>query len=90
MSSGGPRVAIFGPSPLLSVTVEARGEAHDDIHLHAAGQGVWVARMAGELGATPVLCGFAAARPAWCFEPLLDALPGELRLVPTASAAART
>jgi len=40
-----PTVAIFGPDPLLSVTIEARGQ-RDEVHVHAAGQGVWVARMA--------------------------------------------
>ena len=47
-----PKVAIFGPSPMLSITVESlTADGGDDIHVHAAGQGVWVARMAAELGA---------------------------------------
>ena len=53
-----PAVAIFSPDPLLSITIEPAGGA-DEIHLHPAGQGVWVARMATELGALPVLCGLA-------------------------------
>jgi 1-phosphofructokinase len=80
-----PRVAIFGPSPVLTVTIESRGGA-DDVHVHAGGQGVWVARMAGELGAHPVLCGFAGGETASLIEPLLDDLPGESRLVHTAAA----
>lgn len=80
-----PRVAIFGPHPLLSIAVERRGDA-DDIHLHPAGQGVWVARTAGELGAEPILCGFIGAEPGVPLEPLLDALPGERRLVTTTGA----
>jgi 1-phosphofructokinase len=75
-------VAVFGPSPLLTVTVEARGEA-DDIHVHAGGQGVWVARMAGELGAWPVLCGMAGGETGATLRPLLEGLPGERRLVET-------
>ena len=48
----GGKVAVFGPNPMLSVTVEAlTSEGGDDIHVHAAGQGVWVARMAAEMGA---------------------------------------
>jgi 1-phosphofructokinase len=78
------RVAIFGPSPLLNITIEERGAGVDDIHLHPAGQGVWVARMAGELGAHPVLCGFVGGEPGALLRPLLDALPGERRLVETA------
>lgn len=76
------RVAIFSPSPLLTVTVEARGDG-DDIHLHAGGQGVWVARMVAELGASPVLCGFAGGETGAVLEPLLDRMPGERRLVST-------
>ncbi|HET7051222.1 MAG TPA: PfkB family carbohydrate kinase [Solirubrobacteraceae bacterium] len=50
-----PRITVFGPDPLLSITIEAGG-AGDEVHVHAAGQGVWVARMAAELGARPILC----------------------------------
>jgi len=78
------RVAIFAPHPLLSVAIEARGGQGDDIHLHAAGQGVWVARMAGELGAEPVICGLIGGETGALLRPLLDQLPGERRLVETA------
>jgi 1-phosphofructokinase len=46
---------IFAPSPILTVTVEpaSRGE---EVHFHAGGQGVWVARMAAGLGAQVTLC----------------------------------
>ncbi|HSD25448.1 MAG TPA: hypothetical protein VLB79_14095, partial [Solirubrobacterales bacterium] len=79
MSAG--RVTIFGPSPMLSVTVEARGEGRDDVHCHPAGQGVWLARMAGELAAWPVLCSLIGGETGVVLEPLLERLPGELRLV---------
>ncbi|HEX8754560.1 MAG TPA: PfkB family carbohydrate kinase, partial [Solirubrobacterales bacterium] len=83
--AGKPRVAVFGPHPLLSVTVEAlTAEGGDDIHVHAAGQGVWVARMAAELGAEPVLCGFAGGETGSVLRSLLGELPIELRLVETA------
>jgi 1-phosphofructokinase len=81
-SSGGGRVAIFGPNPMLSLTIERTGEG-DEIHLHPAGQGTWVARMTGEMGATPVLCGFIGGETGATIRPLLDRLPGELRLVET-------
>ncbi len=77
-----PRVAIFGPNPLLSVTIEARG-GEEDIHIHAAGQGVWVARMAGELGTEPVLCGLAGGETGALLRPLLERMQGERRLVET-------
>ena len=81
-----PRIAVFGPSPLLTVTVEALPADRDDIHLHPGGQGVWVTRTAGELGAEPILCAFIGGETGVVLEPLLEALPGELRLVRTATA----
>jgi 1-phosphofructokinase len=80
-----PRVAIFGPNPMLSVTIESlSAEGGDDIHVHAGGQGVWVARMAAELGAEPVLCGFVGGETGSVLRSLLAELPIELRLVETA------
>jgi 1-phosphofructokinase len=76
-------VAVFAPHPLLSITIEDRGSEGDDIHLHAAGQGVWVARMAGELGAEPVLCGFIGGETGAVLRPLLERLPGQRRLIET-------
>lgn len=46
------RLAVFDPSPALTITVE-RGP---EIHIHAGGQGFWVARMASRLGADVRLC----------------------------------
>jgi 1-phosphofructokinase len=80
---GPPRVVVFGPDPLLSVTIERAGSA-EEVHVHPAGQGVWVARMAGELGTRPILCGFLGGETGDALAPLLDALPGERRLVRTA------
>jgi 1-phosphofructokinase len=72
---------------MLSITLEAMtAEGGDDIHVHPAGQGVWVARMAAELGAEPVLCGFIGGEVGSVLRPLLEELPGELRLVETAEA----
>src|SRR5438132_7787519 len=47
---------VFAPSPLLTVTVEDPG-AGTEVHLHAGGQGVWLARMLVVLGLRVVLCG---------------------------------
>jgi 1-phosphofructokinase len=81
------KVAIFGPNPMLSVTIEAlTAEGGDDIHLHAAGQGVWVARMAAELDAEALLCGFIGGEAGAVLRPLLEQLPIELSLVETAEA----
>jgi 1-phosphofructokinase len=87
MAAAKPRVAIFGPNPMLSITVESlTADGGDDIHVHPAGQGVWVARMAAELGAEPVLCGFCGGESGVALRRLLEQLPIELRLVETAEA----
>jgi 1-phosphofructokinase len=81
------KVAIFGPNPMLSITIEAlTAEGGDDIHLHAAGQGVWVARMAAELGAEALLCGFIGGETGDVLRPLLEQMPIGLSLVETAEA----
>jgi 1-phosphofructokinase len=80
-----PRVAIFSPNPMVSIAIESfSAEGGDDIHVHAAGQGVWVARMAAELGAEPVLCGFIGGEVGTVLRPLLEEMPIDLRLVETA------
>ena len=77
-------MAVFGPHPLLSVAVEPRaGAGGDDIHLHAAGQGVWVSRSLATVGGEPVLCAFTGAEVGSVLAPLLERLPGELRAVQT-------
>jgi 1-phosphofructokinase len=47
---------VFAPDPLLTVTVEA-GPEGDEIHLHAGGQGFWVAQMIANLGVEVSFCG---------------------------------
>lgn len=51
----GGGVAVFAPSPQLTITVE-EVDGEPDIHLHAGGQGVWQARMVASLGVPAVLC----------------------------------
>ncbi len=82
-----PSVTVFSPHPLLGVTIELRGEHQDDVHMHPAGQGVWVARMAAELGAHPILCGFIGGETGTVLRPLLDTLDADLRLVDAAASA---
>jgi 1-phosphofructokinase len=78
-----PKVTVFGPNPLLAITIERLGESDDDIHIHPGGQGVWVTRMAGEMGAYPILCGFTGGETGTLLRVLIDELPGESRLVET-------
>jgi 1-phosphofructokinase len=49
-------LVVFAPSPLLTITVEGADTPRQEIHLHAGGQGFWVARMAALLGAQVSLC----------------------------------
>ena len=58
MSQPRPKVALFAPHPLLTVTLEPEDSERQHIHFHAGGQGAWAARMVAQMGATPVLCGF--------------------------------
>lgn len=53
-----PTVTVVAPSLFLSVTIEDGGDDPDtqDIHVHAGGQGIWVARMLTNLGERPVVC----------------------------------
>jgi 1-phosphofructokinase len=50
------RVLVFAPHPVLTVTVEQRGEK-PDVHVHPGGQGVWQARMLAALEVPVSLCG---------------------------------
>jgi hypothetical protein len=45
------RITVFAPSPVLTITIES-GVARDEVHLHAGGQGFWVAQLAATLGAS--------------------------------------
>ena len=47
-------IPVLAPAVHLSITIEAG--AGDEIHLHAGGQGVWVARMLRRLGHGPIIC----------------------------------
>lgn len=57
MPSRAPRACVFAPSPLLTIVIEHAGEdGHDEFHLHAGGQGFWIARQLAELGLDVVVC----------------------------------
>jgi 1-phosphofructokinase len=81
-----PRVVVFAPHPLLTVTLEREGPEREQVHFHAAGQGVWVARMLATIGAEPVLCGFLGGESGELLGPLLERIEGARRLVATAAA----
>jgi 1-phosphofructokinase len=74
----GGRIAVFAPSPLLTVTIEA-GADRSEVHLHAGGQGFWVARLAATLGADVVLCCALGGEPGGVLRGLIEAEPLTLR-----------
>lgn len=53
-----PTLCVLAPTPHLTVTIEP-GSAPDspDLHVHCGGQGLWIARMADNLGARVEVCG---------------------------------
>ena len=65
----GTSVAVVAPSPILTVTVEPDG----DIHLHAGGQGFWVARLAARLGPAVTLCAAFGGETGTVLRPLIAA-----------------
>jgi 1-phosphofructokinase len=73
-----PRVVVFAPIPLLTITVESSPTGPGEVHLHAGGQGTWVARMARALGAEAVLCTTLGGESGRVLAPLID----DLDLVP--------
>jgi len=62
-------IAVVAPSPVLTVTVEPDG----DIHLHAGGQGFWVARQAARLGPKVTLCAAFGGETGMVLRPLMAA-----------------
>ncbi len=66
------RVAVFAPSPVLTITAET-GAEQPEIHLHAGGQGFWVARMAALLGAEVTLCCALGGESGRVLRPLIEA-----------------
>lgn len=83
MSGDRPKVAVFAPHPLLTVTIEMEGEERQSVHFHPGGQGPWVGRMVAHMGARPILCGLVGGESGELLRGLLaDSIaPGELRLV---------
>lgn len=50
-----PQACVFTPVPMLTVTVE-EADTGTELHLHAGGQGFWIARLLAELGVDVTLC----------------------------------
>jgi 1-phosphofructokinase len=72
---------VFAPSPMLTVTIERRG-AGDEVHLHAGGQGYWIARMLAVLEEPVVLCGCFGGEAGVVIRTLIEAAGITVRNVP--------
>lgn len=70
------RLAVFAPSLQLSVTLERLAD-REELHVHAAGQGFWVARMLAHLDVEPVLCAPIGGETGVAIRALLGLLPSE-------------
>ncbi len=78
-------VAVLAPSVFVSITVEAGLEEGDDIHIHAGGQGVWVARMLCQFGVVPVVCAPVGGETGNTLQGLMDSWGLRLSPVRTTS-----
>ncbi|WP_345216731.1 PfkB family carbohydrate kinase [Georgenia halophila] len=52
-----PFLSVLAAAPLLEVTLETVRDNDPHVHVHAGGQGLWVARMIATLGGQVVVCG---------------------------------
>ncbi len=52
-----PTAMVFAPSPLLTITLDTAPGGAPELHVHAGGQGHWIARMAVNLGLDVTLTG---------------------------------
>ena len=73
---------MFAPTPIVTVTIEARPDEAEELHLHAGGQGFWVARMVQVLGGAPVLCAPLGGETGDVLGHLIDRSGIDLRSVP--------
>ena len=84
--TGTDALVVFAPSLILTVTIEQSPTGEPDLHIHAGGQGLWVARMAASLGARVTLCTALGGEPGQVLAGLLAT--EEITLVGTTSAGA--
>src|SRR4051812_46379691 len=73
-------VVVFAPAPTLTITVEAT-DPDGEVHVHAGGQGVWVAQMLSVLDVPVTLCGVFAGETGTIVELLLERRAMDVRSV---------
>lgn len=75
------KVVVFAPSPVVSVTVEDHNGSGPEIHIHAAGQGIWQARMLKTLGIDVIMCCVLAGETGDLLRHMIEGEGIELRAV---------
>ena len=75
------QVVVFAPSPVVSVTVEDHDGGDPEIHIHAAGQGIWQARMLRTLGMDVIMCCVLAGETGDLLRHMIEGEGIELRAV---------
>src|SRR3954451_3887800 len=75
------KVCVFAPAPIVTVTIERALAGEEELHLHAGGQGFWVARMIDVLGGDVVLCSPIGGETGDVFAHLLTNVGIRLRAV---------
>ena len=78
------KVCVFAPAPIVTVTIERALAGEEELHLHAGGQGFWVARMIDVLGGDAVLCSPIGGETGDVFAHLLTNVGIRLRAVAAA------
>jgi 1-phosphofructokinase len=75
-----PSAMVFAPDLLLTVTVEGADGAAE-LHLHAGGQGYWVAQLMAELGVTVCLVAPIGGEVGEALQQMLDQSTIQLRTI---------
>jgi 1-phosphofructokinase len=78
----GQSVTVFCPTPVLTVTIEADSKGEPELHLHAGGQGFWIARMIARLGVSASMCAPIGDDTGRLLKPLIAGENVDLRAVP--------
>jgi 1-phosphofructokinase len=81
-----PRICVFSPAPLLTVTIEPAIDGREELHLHPGGQGFWVARTAVVLGAEVMVCAPFGGETGDVLQYLIGKIGIRLRAIPTQDA----
>lgn len=74
-------VCVYGPSTIVTVTIEDAGGDDPELHFHAGGQGFWIARLLSRLGVPTTLCAAFGGEAGRVARALVEAEPMALRAV---------